>query len=485
MVFFSFKFLFFLTVVFVLYYLIPLKYQYIWLLAASYFFYASWDYKYLAVLLLVTGITFFAALIMQKKNKSICLWSGIICSIGILCFFKFWRFWAAGLFYFFNITDKNTGGIISIIAPVGLSFFVLQAVGYLVDVYKGKVTVEKNFAKYALFVSFFPTILSGPIERSNNLLEQIRKGTKFSYDLVKSGLCFMLWGYFLKLMIANRLSQIVDAAFENSIEQTGATMLIAVILYGIQLYADFAGYSCIAIGVSRTLGFDLVENFRQPYFARSIKEFWGRWHISLSSWLKDYVYIPLGGNRCSKFRGYLNLLLTFLVSGLWHGNGFKFLAWGGLHGVYQIFSKITLSIRAKMIRICKIKTECFSYHLLQRFITFMLVDFAWLFFRTSSFRNALFILKNIVFNFQLGDTILLKSYLVGYDPERFVLLLFEIAILFIIDFIHEKKISLIKWLDEQNKVFRWGAYIFACVVLLIGIIHDYGLDASAFIYTQF
>lgn len=361
----------------------------------------------------------------------------------------------------------------------------LQAVGYLVDVYKGKVTVEKNFAKYALFVSFFPTILSGPIERSNNLLEQIRKGTKFSYDLVKSGLCFMLWGYFLKLMIANRLSQIVDAAFENSIEQTGATMLIAVILYGIQLYADFAGYSCIAIGVSRTLGFDLVENFRQPYFARSIKEFWGRWHISLSSWLKDYVYIPLGGNRCSKFRGYLNLLLTFLVSGLWHGNGFKFLAWGGLHGVYQIFSKITLSIRAKMIRICKIKTECFSYHLLQRFITFMLVDFAWLFFRASSFRNALFILKNIVFNFQLGDTILLKSYLVGYDPERFVLLLFEIAILFIIDFIHEKKISLLKWLDEQNKVFRWGAYIFACVVLLIGIIHDYGLDASAFIYTQF
>lgn len=190
--------------VFVLYYIIPSKYQYIWLLTAGYFFYASWNYQYLAVLLLVTGITYLAAILMRARNKDFCLWCGIICSMGILIFFKFWRFWALGLYHLFNITDISAGGIIHIIAPVGISFFVLQAVGYLVDVYKGKVSAEKNFAKYALFVSFFPSILSGLIERSDNLLKQIQGGgNKFSYDMVKSGLCLMLWGYLLKLIIAN------------------------------------------------------------------------------------------------------------------------------------------------------------------------------------------------------------------------------------------------------------------------------------------
>ena len=482
---FSLKFICFFAIVFVFYYIITPKYQYIWLLAASYFFYATSNYKYLLVLLLVTEITYLSARLMSDKNKDICLWCGIICSLGILCFFKFWNFWAEGLSYFFHITDKNTGGIISIIAPVGLSFFVLQALGYLVDVYKGKAIAEKNFAKYALFVSFFPLILSGPIERSHNLLEQIRKGTIFSYETVKSGFCLMMWGYVLKLLIANRLSLIVDAAFEDYTTQTGATLLIAIILYGIQLYADFAGYSCIAIGVSRTLGINLIENFRQPYFSRSIMEFWGRWHISFSSWLRDYVYIPLGGNRVSKFRGYLNLLLTFLVSGLWHGTGWKYLAWGGLHGLYQIVGKMTLTTRNKITNALKIKTECFSYHLLQRVITFVLADFAWLFFRAPSLKGALMILKNIVFNFQLGNTIADKLYLTGYDIERFGLLLFEIAILFVVDYLHEKKVSIIRWLDAQNGIFRWGIYVFVCMALIVGVIHDYGLNASTFIYTQF
>lgn len=484
--FFSLNFLFFIIFVFVFYYIISPKYRYIWLLITGYLFYASWNCRYLAVLLLVTGITYLAAILMQTRNKDFCLWSGIVCSISVLFFFKFWRLWASGLYHLFNITDKNTGGIISIIAPVGLSFFVLQAVGYLVDVYKGKVKAEKNFAKYALFVSFFPSILSGPIERSDNLLKQIQsEGNKFSYEMVKSGLCLMLWGYLLKLIIANRLAQIVDAAFTNYIEQTGATLLMAVILYGIQLYADFAGYSYIAIGISRTLGFGLIENFKQPYFARSIKEFWGRWHISLSSWLKDYVYIPLGGNRCSKCRGYFNLLLTFLVSGLWHGTGWKYIAWGGLHGLYQIAGKISFSMRSNIVKKIKIKTECFSYHLFQRMITFVLVDFAWLFFRAGSFRQALAILKNIVFNLQLGNTIVNQLYLAGYDSVRFKLLIFEILVLLCVDLIHEKKISIMEWLNVQNKLFRWGVYVFVCMVLIVGIIHDYGIDASTFIYTQF
>lgn len=482
---FSLRFICFFAIVFIFYYVISPKYQYIWLLAASWFFYGSWSKKCLLVLLLFTAITYWTAILMQKKNKDICLWCGIICSIGLLCLFKFWKIWAEGLRYFLHIADTNTGGIINILVPVGLSFFVLQVVGYLIDVYRGKTTAERNFAKYALFVSFFPSILSGPIERTHNLLEQIRKGTHFSYETVKSGLCLMVWGYVMKLLIANRLAMIVDAAFADYAAQTGATLLIAVILYGIQLYADFAGYSCIAIGLSKTLGFHLIENFRQPYFSRSIREFWGRWHISLSSWLKDYVYIPLGGNRCSKLRGYLNLLLTFLVSGLWHGTGWQYMAWGGLHGLYQIVSKITFAIRSKVTTKLKIKTEHFGYHLWQSVITFILVDFAWLFFRASSLKEALSILHSIVFNLQIGDTIINRLYLVGYDIKRFWLLLVEIAILFAVDCIHEKRISIIGWLNARNRVFRWGVYVFVCMALIVGIIHDFGLDASTFIYTQF
>lgn len=482
---FSLRFICFFVIVFVFYYMISPKYQYIWLLAASLFFYGSRSKKCLIVLLAFTAITYFSAALMQKKNKDICLWCGITCSIGLLCLFKFWKIWAEGLRYFFHITDGDTGGIITIIVPVGLSFFVLQAVGYLVDVYKGKTTVERNFAKYALFVSFFPSILSGPIERSHNLLEQIRKGTHFSYETVKSGFCLMLWGYVMKLLIANRLAQIVDAAFEDYAAQTGATLLIAVILYGIQLYADFAGYSCIAVGLSKTLGFHLIENFRQPYFSRSIREFWGRWHISLSSWLRDYVYIPLGGSRCSKFRGYLNLLLTFLVSGLWHGTGWQYMVWGGLHGLYQIFSKMTVTIRNKATSKLKIDTGHSSCHLLQSVITFILVDFAWLFFRAPSLKEALSILRSIVFDLQLGNTIANKLYLVGYSINRFWLLLIEIAILFAVDCMHENKISIIGWLDARNRALRWGVYVFVCMALIVGIIHDFGLDSSTFIYTQF
>lgn len=482
---FSFRFICFFVIVFVFYYIISPKYQYIWLLASGWFFYGSFSKKCLLVLLLFTAITYFSAVLMQKKNKDICLWCGILFSIGLLCLFKFWKIWAEGLRYFLHITDKSTGGIISILIPVGLSFFVLQAVGYLVDVYKGKTTVERNFAKYALFVSFFPSILSGPIERSHNLLEQIRKGTRFSYETVKSGFCLMVWGYVMKLLIANRLARIVDAAFADTTAQTGATLLIAVILYGIQLYADFAGYSCIAIGLSKTLGFHLIENFRQPYFSRSIREFWGRWHISLSSWLKDYVYIPLGGNRCSKFRGYLNLMLTFLVSGLWHGTGWQYMVWGGLHGLYQIVGKITFTIRNKIAAKRKIQTERFGYHLLQSVITFILVDFAWLFFRAPSVKEAFSILQSIVFNLQLGNTIVNRLYLVGYDRKRFWLLLIEIAILFTVDCIHEKQISVIGWLDARNRVLRWSIYVFVCMALIVGIIYDFGLDASTFIYTQF
>lgn len=485
MTFFSIKFILFLLPMFIVYYIMPAKYRYIWLLMSSYFFYASWNIKYVFVLFFITLISYLSARMMESGNRKICLYAGIAASVFILVVFKFWNFWSCGLYTIFGISDPRNGGIISITAPIGLSFFVLTSIGYMIDVYRGHFKCEPNLGRYALFLSFFPTILSGPIERSSNLLKQIQGKCEFSYEKTKKGLILIMGGCCLKLLIANRLAVIVNAAFENIYEQTGATMMTAVILYGIQLYTDFAGYTYIALGIGDLFGYSLIENFRQPYFARNIKDFWGRWHISLSSWFKDYIYIPLGGNRKGKKRQYINLMITFGVSGIWHGTGWQFVIWGIIHALYQIISKATSSCRITVAHKVKINRECFSYRLLQIIITFGLVDFAWLFFRSESVHAALAICKNILLNFQGANTLCNKLYLMGYDESRFILLLFEMLIFLIIEILHENKISIIHFLNQQNKAFRWIIYMIICMALVIGTIYDYGVDASTFIYTRF
>ncbi len=487
MTFFSFKFLAFLIIVFVIYYFLPNVLKRVWLLIASYSFYASWSLKYTSVLFLITLISYLTALFVagNTKHRKVILSLGVVFSLAILILFKFWNFWAQGLKVIFGITDPATGGIMSIAAPIGLSFFVLTAIGYMVDVYREKIEPEKNIIKYALFISFFPNIMSGPIERGNNLLKQIRSDISFEYDNVKHGLLLMLWGYFLKLLIANRAAVIVDAAFETYTEQTGFTMCFAVVLYGLQLYADFAGYSNIAVGIAETLGYNLIVNFKQPYFAQDIKDFWSRWHISLSTWLRDYVYISLGGNRKGKIRQYLNLFLTFLVSGIWHGNGWTYMLWGCIHGFYQIISKLITPLKKAFHDKTHIKTDCFSYRFLHAIPNFIIVDFAWLFFRASTVTDAFNILKQIAGSFQLRSSLKSNLFLVGYDKWMFKVLLIELFIMFLVDLAHENKISITGWLNKQNKLFRWIIYIFIALILLTGIIRDYGLDASSFIYTRF
>lgn len=487
--FFSLPFLVFLTVVFVIHWAIGAKYRYLWLLASSLFFYAVWDLKYTALLLFVIAVSFFVSqyIDLNRDKKSRCkalLSAAVAAFICIIALFKFWSFWSRGLYVLFGVSDPATGGIISLLAPVGLSFYLLTAIGYMVDVYRGKTPPEKNIGRYALFISFFPTILSGPIERSGNLLRQINADREFDYDRTKKGLLLILYGYFIKLLIANRIARIVDAAFGSFTGQTGATMAIAVILYGIQLYADFSGYSCIAVGIGKTLGFDLIVNFRQPYFSASVRDFWNRWHISLSSWLRDYVYIPLGGNRKGKLIQYINLMITFLVSGLWHGTGFQFIVWGAIHGLYQVAAIALRPLNALGSKI-KIKRDAWSYKLLQGMFTFALVDYAWLFFRAPSVRSALSISKNILLNLQLGNTLVNQLFLLGYAPERFRVLLLEIGVMLTVDVLHERQLSIAALLDRQNKAFRWLVYIQIIVILIIGLIYDYGLDASAFIYTRF
>lgn len=479
-------FLIFFPIVVLLYYVFPLKWRYIWLLAASYFFYMSLSVEFTFYLLLSTLITYICARMLKWKCKKVILCGCLIVNIGILCIFKH-GIWTLSVLkqiltvFHIQLNIEN----ISIVLPIGMSFYIFQSVGYFIDVYRGDTKPEKNFAKYALFVSFFPTILSGPIERSGNLLRQIQRGTAFSYNNAKSGLLMMAFGYFEKVLVANRIAILVDSAFLNYTEKTGAALAFALILYAIQIYTDFAGYSYIAIGAAKVLGFELTENFKQPYFALSIKMFWKRWHISLSRWLRDYVYISMGGSRCSKVKTYCNLFVTFLVSGFWHGTGITYIVWGVLHGGYQIIGNELSPVREKIKRKLNINTECWSYRLLQGLLVFLLVDFAWLFFRAVSMSQALGIIRKMVLDFRLGETLTYETYLLGMEQNRFFILLIEIMVILLVDLMHEKGWHILPWFNDQNLIFRWSMYVITAIILLIGAIYNYGANASTFIYSQF
>ena len=326
----------------------------------------------------------------SRRWRKISLFSGIFINLGILFFYKYYEFAGSLITDFFSLL--NIGIEIprwNVLLPVGISFYIFQAVGYAVDVYRGTIKAEKNFVVYALFISFFPQLVAGPIERAKNMLPQFREKHKFSYENFDAGLRLMIWGFFMKLCVADRVSTYVDAVYNNYMEHSGVSLLLATFFFTFQIYCDFAGYSLIAIGSSKMMGFTLMENFHRPYFAKSIKEFWRRWHISLSTWFKDYLYIPLGGNRVGHYRHLWNLFVTFLVSGIWHGANLTFVLWGSLHGLYQIVGieknrllpKINVSKRLHAVFNC--------------LVTFVLVMFAWIFFRANDLHSAFSIIAKI------------------------------------------------------------------------------------------
>ena len=485
MSFFSAGFLLFLTVVFVLYYYVPVNRRYLVLLISSYVFYAFWDYRYVAVLLAVTMISYTAARFMDRPYRKALLILGIAACVGTLVFFKFNYVLIGAVKLFEAGNDPDVMNAARIAAPVGLSFYVLEAIGYMADVYQQKTEVQKDPLRYALFLSFFPIVLSGPIERSAGLLPQIYEDKIFNYEDVRHGLCMMLWGYMMKLLIADRISVIVNAAYKDYASMAGFTLAFAVVLYGVQLYADFAGYSFIAVGMGQIFGYRIRTNFRQPYLSGSILEFWSRWHISLSDWLKDYIYIPLGGNRRGTVRKCINLMITFLISGIWHGEGLQFMFWGALHGVYQIIG--TLIHRGKKPDKSEtpgnIRTGIFK--VIRVIITFILVDLAWLFFRAGSMAEGFGILGRIMFNPDILNSIKDSAFLCGYDPGRFVWLLIWMMIMFAVDILREKGISVYRFITGQRTVVRWSIYLVAVLLLLLGIIRDFGMEASEFIYARF
>ena len=450
-----------------IYFLLPsLKWRNLFLLAASYYFYMNWKPTYALLLLFSTAVTYLAALgiehYREKKKKRFCLVFSLVLNLGILFLFKYFNFAAENI----NSLFSYWGIVIDIpdfpfLLPVGISFYIFQALGYSIDVYRGKTVAEKNFFIYALFVSFFPQLVAGPIERSTNLLPQFKQKYSFSYENAMTGIRLMVWGYFLKLVLADRCALYVDPIFNNVEHHNGGSFLLASFFFPFQIYGDFAGYSLIAIGSAKFMGFRLMENFRRPYFATTVTEFWHRWHISLSTWFKDYVYIPLGGNRVSTIRCYANVMITFIISGIWHGANWTFILWGTIHGVLQCIEKM-LGWNKK------------QWKGMERFIhwamTFCVVCLAWIFFRANTISDAFTIIKGIFTNMGVPYMRLADF---GAISLALMLLLFKESI----DEYHWK----IRISDSPNWLVR-HIYIVSMIayVILLGV-----LNSDQFIYFQF
>ncbi len=494
MIFNSIDFLIFFPIVTLIYFLVPKKLRYIWLLGASYYFYMCWNAKY-AILLLVSTLTTWLAGWMIQIAKDVRVKKGamaacIVVNIAILFFFKYFNFFTDTcnrILSKLNIQiPENT---LDVLLPVGISFYTFQALGYIIDVYRGRIEAEKNPLRYALFVSFFPQLVAGPIERSENLLKQVRNVDKmkiWNYENITSGLTLMMWGLFVKMVIADRVAVLVNTVFDGVYMYGTVALAAGAMGFALQIYCDFMGYSTIAVGAARVMGFTLMENFETPYFATSVSDFWRRWHISLSSWFCDYVYIPLGGNRCSKVRKYFNLLVTFGVSGLWHGANWTYVFWGMLHGVYQIVGDITRPVRQAVCIKCQAKTESFSFKLAQMVGTFFFVDIAWIFFRASSISVALDYCKRLFTKWDPWSLFNGEIYTLGLDRFEFNILVVAAIVLFLVDLLrYFKKQTITEFLKEQCIWFRWGVIlllIFACIIYGM-----YGIqfESSQFIYFQF
>ncbi|NJC24917.1 MBOAT family O-acyltransferase [Neolewinella antarctica] len=440
--------------------------RWVFLLLTSYFFYMNWEPIYALLIGSSTVITYACAYFMDslrvdRKRKTLLILC-IVLNFGILFLFKYYNFITDSAFDLLTYLGLRVDfPKFSLLLPVGISFYTFQAVGYAVDVYKKRLPHEKHFGKYALFVSFFPQLVAGPIERATSLLPQFHKVIRFDYGRAIDGTKLIIWGYFMKVVVADRLSIYVDSVYNNPEMHSSISLVVATIFFAFQIYCDFGGYSSIAIGCAKILGFDLMTNFRRPYFAQTCGEFWHRWHISLSTWFKDYVYIPMGGSRVSTSRRYLNLMVAFLVSGLWHGANWTFVIWGGLNGLFQVLL-IVFKLNAP-------KSAAKWATGLRILTTFVLINFTWIFFRANSLTDATVIIKRIAT--QSG------SFFIG-DNAGFIYSLLGISILLAKDLYDELNLNL-PIAEHTYSKYLWYTSL-TLMILLFGV-----FDGSEFIYFQF
>lgn len=464
------------------FFMTPHRYRWWILLIASYFFYLSWNPKYLGLILFSTLVDYIAGRKIASSAspgiRKLFLVLSLSVNLGLLFFYKYFNFIS---FEIGAITELFGGGlntyIHQFILPVGISFYTFQTMSYTIDVYNGKIKPEKHFGIFAVFVSFFPQLVAGPIERAEHLIHQIREKKSIHFRNFQFGLIRILWGLFKKVVIADRLSAMVNTVYNSPDDYGGFQLVIATLFFAFQIYCDFSGYSDIAIGSARMFGVRLMENFRNPYFSQSIGEFWHRWHISLSTWFRDYVYIPLGGSRVIKWRWYYNLFITFVISGFWHGANWTFLAWGAIHGSILVLE----SILKKSTTPCYFNNNKF-FSALKTFWIFGLVCFAWIFFRSNSVEDAFLIIGRLLdFSHPLSSNIRGQVLYLGEPMWRFAGSFLLIFVLLGLEFlIHIKKTSEIH-IIRKNAITRWSIYtLFILVILIFGV-----FELNEFIYFQF
>ncbi|MBR1865279.1 MAG: MBOAT family protein [Lachnospiraceae bacterium] len=493
----SFVFLIFFPIVCILYYIIPYRFRHIFLLIASYYFYMCWNAKYALLMLTSTVITYLSGLLIHRANqipheskrekyRKLCVLVSFSLNLAILVFFKYFNFLIETINHILahmHISLLNVD--FDVVLPVGISFYTFQALSYTVDVYRGDIYREKNFLKYALFVSFFPQLVAGPIERSKNLLKQINGKHDFDIHKVHTGLSRMLFGLFQKMVLSDNISVIVTEVYDNHSSYGSLELIFATILFAFQIYCDFGGYSNIAIGAARVMGFELMENFNTPYMADTVADFWRRWHISLTTWFRDYLYIPLGGNRKGRLRKYINIMIVFLTSGLWHGASWHFVAWGGINGIYQIIGDVLRPIRDKMAVWFEVDRKLFSHRIIKVVVTFVLVDISWIFFRADTIGQALAIIKGMCTRIHLGVLLDGSLFRMGIDIKQCMIVLAALVLLILTDICKYIKLDLIEGLCRQGVWLQYMVYLFLIYSVLIFGSYGPAYDASQFIYFQF
>jgi D-alanyl-lipoteichoic acid acyltransferase DltB (MBOAT superfamily) len=489
MLFNSLQYLIFLPIVVGLYYLFPHKWRWLLLLVASYYFYMCWKAEYAILLLISTGVAYGAGLGIYRtenpRTKKLFLWSCITVLLGILFTFKYYNFASASLRGLCTELSLPLHLPFStLLLPIGISFYTFQKLSYVVDVYHGKAKAEKHFGIFAVYSCFFPQLVAGPIERVKHLLPQFYEKHEFTYERAVSGLQLILWGLFKKIVVADRVAILVKAVYGDPRSYTGLPLVVATVFFAIQIYCDFSGYTDIAIGSARLLGFDLMANFRQPYFSKSIPELWHRWHISLSTWFRDYLYIPLGGNRVTKWRWYYNIFITFFISGLWHGANWTFAAWGALHGCYMVLDSILGPGRDWLRSKFKTQVGQTGFDWINIAFTFGLITVAWIPFRAANFGDAWYIFTHLFSGaghwFNLSD-VAIQFRGMGVKLPYLIYAAVFAGLVFVYDMIdrHRNVWELLKF---QPRPLRWAVH-YALLILVLFYGHDN--QAQNFIYFQF
>jgi len=490
MLFNSLHFLVFFPVVVGLYYGLPPRWRGPLLLLASYYFYMSWRAAYALLLLATTLLDYYSGYRMSqlptKRGRRPWLYLSLASNLGTLFVFKYFNFFRDSALQLAQAWHLPHAAVpaLGLLLPVGVSFYTFQSVGYIIDVYQGRLEAERNFGRFALFVAFFPQLVAGPIERGGHMLPQFRREHEFDYARIVSGLRLMAWGLFKKVVVADRLALLVNPVFNNPRQHPeGPLLVLATLAFTFQIYGDFSGYTDLARGAARVLGFDFNLNFRQPYQSASVPEFWRRWHISLSSWFRDYLYIPLGGSRVGPGRAYGNLLAVFLISGLWHGANWTFLVWGGLHGVYLVLSTWARPFREWLAQRSGLAAHPALRRVLGVLVTFLLVAYAWIFFRANTLGDAVFISQHLLRGWQgmQGPQIgtLLLEFSQHYRPELAVATL-GVGVMLGVEYLGSHR-SPQAWVAAQPFATRWAGYVgLMLLILYLGV-----FNSTSFIYFQF